>query len=62
LPEGGIEWVRVSAIVHRSREQEGEARYQAMCKVDEWEVVLCTLCVRPAAPTEPRRTERREVA
>jgi hypothetical protein len=49
LPEGEIEWARVSAIVHRSRDQEGEPKYQAMCKVDEWEVVLCTLCVRPAA-------------
>jgi len=58
LPEGEIEGVRVSAIVHRSREQMGDPRYKAMCKVDEWEVVLCTLCLVPAVQAEPRRAER----
>jgi hypothetical protein len=55
LPQGEIEWVRVSAIVHRSREQEGEPKYQAMCRVDEWEVVLCTVCVRPVAKADGSR-------
>ncbi len=56
LPEGHVEWVRVSAIVHRTREQIGEAKFKAMCKVDEWEVVLCTLCLVTGAPAEPRKT------
>ena len=55
LPEGGIEWVRVSAFVHRSTEQIDDAKYKAMCKVDEWEAVLCTLCLAPGAETERRR-------
>jgi len=62
LPEGEVEWVRVSAIVHRTREQMGDPKYKAMCKVDEWEVVLCTLCLRAVAQSEPRRAERVSVA
>jgi ATP-dependent DNA helicase RecQ len=58
LPEGEVERVRVSAIVRRSREQMAEARYQAMCKVDEWEVVLCTVCMVPAVSAEQRRAAR----
>ena len=55
LPEGHIEWVRVSAFVHRAREQIDDAKYKAMCKVDEWEAVLCTLCLAPRAQIERRR-------
>jgi len=55
LPEGHIEWVRVSAIVRRSKEQVDDAKYKAMCKVDEWEAVLCTLCLLPGAEAERRK-------
>jgi ATP-dependent DNA helicase RecQ len=47
MPEGEVEWVRASAIVHRSKRQMDEPRFRAMCRVEEWETVLCTVCFAP---------------
>jgi ATP-dependent DNA helicase RecQ len=47
MPEGEAQWVRVSAIASRSRRQVDEPRFRAMCRVEEWETVLCTICFAP---------------
>ncbi len=62
LPPGHIDWVRVSAIVHRSKEQMDDSRYKAMCKVDDWEVVLCTLCLVTQTQTGQRKPARASAA
>ena len=60
LPEGVIDWVRVTAIVHRTREQVPEPNYRAMCKVEEWETVLAALAIVPEGVA--RVIERERVA
>jgi hypothetical protein len=58
LPEGVIEWVRVTAIVHRTKEQVPEPNYRAMCKVDEWETVLCAMAFAPEGAARLTAWER----
>jgi len=45
LPIGTIESVTVSAIAHRSKRQVQDAEWAKTCKIDEWEVVLCSICL-----------------
>ena len=45
LPVGTMESVTVSAIVHRSKRQAQDAEWAKTCKVDEWEVVLGSICL-----------------
>ena len=60
LPEGVIDWVRVTAIVHRTKEQVPEPNYRAMCKVEEWETVLAALAIVPEGVA--RMIDRERVA
>ena len=43
LPAARIESATVSAIVHRSKRQDQGTEWAHLNKVDEWEVVLCSL-------------------
>jgi len=45
LPNGSIESVTVSAVVHRNKRQVQDAEWAKTCKIDEWEVVLCSICL-----------------
>ncbi len=45
LPIGTIESVTVSAIAHRSKRQVQDAGWAKTCKIDGWEVVLCSICL-----------------
>jgi len=45
LPEGVVESVTVSAIVRRSKKQSQGTEWADRCRVEEWEVVLCSLCL-----------------
>lgn len=47
MPAGEIEEVRVSAIVHRSKRQCWGTEWESRCQVDNWEVVLCQISIRP---------------
>jgi ATP-dependent DNA helicase RecQ len=47
MPSGDIEDVRISAIVHRSKRQCRGTEWESRCQVDNWEVVLCQISIRP---------------
>lgn len=47
IPAGEIEDVRIGAIVHRSKRQCRGTEWESRCQVDNWEVVLCQISIRP---------------
>jgi hypothetical protein len=58
LPDGVIDWVRVTAIVHRTKEQAPEPNYRAMCRADEWETVLAAFALVPEGVARVIHRER----
>ncbi len=62
LPAENIAWIRVSAIVRRSKATIDEPKFRAMCRVEEWETVLATLCIESREPRKPGTVGRTSAA
>jgi ATP-dependent DNA helicase RecQ len=47
LPAGLVQAITVSAIINRTKHQSQGTEFENLCKVEEWEVVLCNIAVQP---------------